>query len=189
MRQSWCGCAELESVPPKDSEMESLVSASLHQIRLRPCVKGSCLFLSSFSLSKGQTSRPRSVPSSLLSHIIYGYSSTDGYSKVPGCTVDIRIQGCSPRCQMAPQHRSKQVRVYQSVWDRDRMGEIYEKVHKGVQRSYEVCEILSTKLKRKIRYQGVGKKRTVWHNRCWLDVFFPRCRWEGAGINQCQTGS
>lgn len=38
------------------------------------------------------------------------------------------------------------------------MGEIYEKVHKGVQRSYEVCEILSTKLKRKIRYQGVGKK-------------------------------
>lgn len=37
------------------------------------------------------------------------------------------------------------------------MGEIYEKVHKGVQRSYEVCEILSTKLKEK--YDITGKKK------------------------------
>lgn len=95
MCQSWCGCAELESVPPKDFEMESLVSASLHQIRLRPCVKGSCLFSASFSLSKGQMSRLRIVPRSLLSHIIYGYSTADGYSKSLGYTVDIRIQGSS----------------------------------------------------------------------------------------------
>lgn len=38
------------------------------------------------------------------------------------------------------------------------MGEIYEKVHKGVQRSYEVCEILSTKLKEKYDIRGWEKK-------------------------------
>ena len=39
------------------------------------------------------------------------------------------------------------------------MGEIYEKVHKGVQRSYEVCEILSTKLKEKYDIEKKKKKK------------------------------
>lgn len=106
--------------------MESLVSAALHQIRLRPCVKGSCLFLSSFSLSKGQTSGPRSVPSSLLSHIIYGYSTIDGHGKGPDYALDIRMRGCSRR-QMAFLHGSKREQVRSTVAARK---EIYEKVHK-----------------------------------------------------------
>ena len=39
------------------------------------------------------------------------------------------------------------------------MGEIYEKVHKGVQRSYEVCEILNKKKKKKYDIEKKKKKK------------------------------
>lgn len=151
MCQSWCGCAGLESVPLKDSEMESLVSASLHQIRLRPCVKGSCLFLSSFSLSKGQMSRPRSVPSTLLSHIIYGYSTTDGYSKVLGYTADIRIQGCSLSAKWhfgVGQNRSKPTRLQDFNC---KEGNLWESTQRGGTGTEKMWSLWNLKYKTKRR--------------------------------------
>lgn len=178
MCRSRCGCAELESVPPKDSEMERLASASLHQIRLRPCVKGSCLFLSSFSLSKGQTSRPRIVPRSLLSHIIYGYSTTDGCSKGLGYTVDIGMRGCSLSAKWylgTGQNWSKSSRLT-AVARR----EIYEKVYKGGEKTkkswWSLCDF-----KWENRKYNIGKRRFgTTTDADWMFIFAPlqlRGRW------------
>ena len=141
--------------------MESLVTASLHQIRLCPCVKGSCLFLSSFSFSRGQRSRPRIVPRSPLSHVIYRYYTTDRYSKSRGCVVDIGIQGCSlsakRQIRLDPNRSKPSKTIRRGIQKKKMYVEVLIQ-----KKAAKLCVIVRNITETKIQYW----QKTVWHDRC-----------------------
>lgn len=111
---------------------------------------------------KVKMSRPRSVPSSLLSHIIYVYSTTDGHSKGLPYTVDIRIQVCSFSAKYhfgMGQSKSKSARPEDNKCNKRN---VWESTRRN-----EVCVIL-TQLQQKY---SIGKRQFGTTDADWM-VFF-----------------
>lgn len=152
-----------------------------------PCTKLDCVlesrglvFLWSFSLQKGQSSRVKTVPRRPLSPYIYGYSTAGRCSKSLACTADKGIQySC-----LSVKWRSW---IGQSSNEFSETRHLWQKII--VELNKEKSWILWDHQIYKILKYDPGKIIGMLLCRCWLNAYFCPLCWESGGINQCQRSA
>lgn len=103
--QPWCGCEPSRNrfSPLKDWKWKASFQPLCTKLDCALVSRGVVCFCRVFSRRKGQTSRTRS---SLLSHVIYGYSTTEGCKQSPGLYAWYKDTRLLPFCQVASQDGS-----------------------------------------------------------------------------------
>lgn len=180
MHWSWCGCAQLESVPTTDSEIESFVSAS--QLNCVLVSRGVVCFCRASLHEKGQKEQAKDCPTQpFVTHYLWVFQNrwVQQKPRIYSWYKDARLH---PLCQMASE----------MSWSRTNSGRklLYEKqfMRKYIKRSWKSSEdyvIIEDKTKNE---NILLARKSLAQQKLSGCLFLPLC-WESGGINQCQTWS